>query len=190
MTPRAALAAAGLAALAGALSGCGYGAGFRARAGVESVAVPVFENRSLRREVEFPLTEAVVREVQRRTPLAVLPEGRADLVLRGTIESFEQRVLVEGARDEVLESVAVIAVGVVGVDREGREVFRYTGAAGSPAAQRASGPAIVEQAQFAEARGESIARPTSDAFVDLAERIVMLLEERRARPPPGAATAR
>ena len=31
------------------------------------IAVPIFENRTLRRELEFPLTEAVVREIQVRT---------------------------------------------------------------------------------------------------------------------------
>jgi len=183
LVARGALAVALGASLAAA--SCGYSMGFRARGGITSICVPVFENKSLRREVEFPLTEAVVREIQRRTPLAVLPRERADVTLEGTIESFEQRVLVEGNQDQVLESAAVITVGVRAVDRGGNQVFLYAGGGGD----LTSGPALVETAQFADAQGESIAQPTTDAFQNLAERIVMLLEARRGRAasaPEGA----
>jgi hypothetical protein len=171
--------------------GCGYTMGFRPRAGIQSIAVPIFENKSLRRELEFPLTEAVVREIQRRTPLRITSPDKADWTLHGTIESFDQPVLVEGQQSTVLESSAVVSLGVVAVDREGRTVFRYTGPHARPGTD---GPALVESAQFppiqGNAQGVTLVQPTADVFVLLAERVVMLLEDRVPRPPgrgPGAA---
>lgn len=176
-----------LVALAGlaAVAGCGYSAGFKPRAGIKSVAIPIFENRSLRRELEFPLTEAVVREVQRRTPLIVTSPEKADITLRGTIEAFDQAVLVEGDRSTVLESSAAISVGVVATERRGGELFRYSGR-GARAGDGRTGPAILEIAQFSAAQGETLARPTADAFGGLAQRIVMLLEERMQSRPEAA----
>ena len=72
----------------------------------------------------------------------------------------------------------LVAVGVSGVDREGHELFRYTGA---PGRAEASGPAIVETTYFARGVGEALDRPTADAFRLVAERIVMLLEARMER---------
>ncbi len=168
-------------ALSLACGACGYTAGFKPAGGVRTIAVPIFENRTLRRELEFPMTEAVVREIQRRTPLAVTSAEKADLVLRGEIERFDQTVLVEGPNDEVLESGAVIALGVSATDRRsGRTVFRYAGPAPTPGA---TGPALVESAQFSNVNQEGVGSATAEAFRELAERVVMLLEAEMARPP-------
>jgi hypothetical protein len=81
-----------------ALSGCGYstvggdtqpGSGYQWRSlyreDVKTVAVPIFQNKSFRRGVEFSLTKAVVNEIEARSPYKVAPRERADTILEGEI---------------------------------------------------------------------------------------------------------
>jgi len=164
-------------------SGCGYHVGFVPRPGLHSIAVPVFENKTLRRELEVSLTQAVIQEIQQRTPLRVAPGARADAVLEGTILDFREQVLVEGPDDEVLESQAVITLAVRLRDaRTGRVIFAYGAGPG------ATGPPLTEVAEFVPGRGESAesAGTTGEAFRDLAARVVFLLERDTLRPrvPP------
>ena len=48
------------------LAGCGYVVGSPFRPDVRSVAVPIFQNDTYRKGVEFQLTEAVQKEMQQR----------------------------------------------------------------------------------------------------------------------------
>lgn len=63
----------------------GYAAGTVFRSDVSSVAVPIFTNDTFHRDVEFLLTDAVIKEIERRTPYKVAPEIRADTILTGEI---------------------------------------------------------------------------------------------------------
>ena len=60
---------------------------------MQTVAVPIFENRSFERELEFELTEALIKEIELRTPYKVTRGGRADTMLSGSILSVERRTL-------------------------------------------------------------------------------------------------
>ncbi|MEX2387748.1 MAG: LptE family protein [Phycisphaeraceae bacterium] len=73
------------------LAGCGYSpqALYDDRYG--TVAVPIFENRTFWERAQFDLTEAVVKEIEQRTPYKVVPAGVADTVLQGTITDVQQR---------------------------------------------------------------------------------------------------
>ncbi len=152
-------------------AGCGYRLGYPGRAGVRTVAVPIAENQTLRREVEFPLTEAIVREIQRRTPLIVVgsPEA-ADAVLEVTLSRFEERVLVEGESDEVLESAAILTARVRLLGRDGRPLLEER---------------IVESAEFPAVAGGAAGDVAPQALERIAERVVMLLEEPVPARPAG-----
>lgn len=52
---------------------------------VATVAVPIFENDTFHRDVEFQLTDAVIKEIERRTPYKVAPLVRADTILTGHV---------------------------------------------------------------------------------------------------------
>jgi hypothetical protein len=158
-------------------AGCGYHLGYQPRPGLTSIAVPIAENLSLRRELEFPLTEAIVREVQRRTPLRVLDRGRADAVLLVTIARAEKAVLVEGEKDIVEEAGATIYLDVRLVARDGTALI---GTAERPVR-------LVESSEFLPLVEASYDRAALDAFRSLAERVVMLLEAPIGTPAPGAA---
>lgn len=71
--------------------GCGYRHGELYPEGVRTIAVPVFDNRSFYRGVEFELTEALVKQIELRTPYKVTGADAADTILLGTITGVSQR---------------------------------------------------------------------------------------------------
>lgn len=76
-----------------------------------TVCVPVFVNRTYAKGLEAEVTEAVVKELQRSTRLAVVRAGDADSVLNGTITSADLRRLTRdtltGYADELSYRVTV-----------------------------------------------------------------------------------
>jgi len=76
-----------------ATASTGYATGQVYDREIRSVALPVFENRTFYREVEFNLTEALSKEIEARTPYKIAPSGAADTLLSGTILTVKQRPL-------------------------------------------------------------------------------------------------
>ena len=76
-----------------------------------SVAVPIFENDTMTRQMEFMLTEAIVREIQARTPYRIAPEASADTLLRGRIRKVTLQGLSQsrttGLTQEMLVKVVI-----------------------------------------------------------------------------------
>ncbi|MEM1109110.1 MAG: LptE family protein [Planctomycetota bacterium] len=73
--------------------GCGYTTAELFPDEYRSVAVPTFANRTFFRGVEFDLTEAVVKEVEQRTPYKVIDTNIADTLLNATITGVSTRQL-------------------------------------------------------------------------------------------------
>lgn len=63
--------------------------------GVDTVYVPMWNrNRDVfRRDLEFRITEAVVKEIQAETPYRISSESRADTILTGEIIEVSQEVM-------------------------------------------------------------------------------------------------
>jgi hypothetical protein len=55
---------------------------------VKTIAVPIFTNKSFRRDEEFRLTKALVTQIEAKTQYKVVPRERADTVLEGEITSI------------------------------------------------------------------------------------------------------
>lgn len=55
------------------------------RQDVQTVAVPIFQNKSYSRGVEFALTKAVIEQIESRTPYKVVDRSVADTILEGEI---------------------------------------------------------------------------------------------------------
>lgn len=72
------------------LTGCGYSHKTLYPEGVSSVQVKMFGNRTFYRGAEFDLTEALVKEIELRTPYKVVSDSAADTVLEGTIVAINQ----------------------------------------------------------------------------------------------------
>ena len=65
------------------------------RPDIKTIAVPIFRRGTYeyRRDIEFRLTEALVKQIEAQTPYKVVSKGNADTELTGTIQSIDQQVL-------------------------------------------------------------------------------------------------
>ena len=69
--------------------GCGYTTRGLYNDEIETVSVPIFKIKGLRRDVEFQLTEMVIKAIEAQTPYKVVQSG-ADTELRGTIQMLNK----------------------------------------------------------------------------------------------------
>jgi hypothetical protein len=153
-----------LACMASLGAGCGYSLGVRSPPGVETVAVPIFNNATfpLRRDVEYEVTSALRKEIQTRTPLRLVSSEQADLVVHGTVAEFDEWVVAEGRQDEKVESNLRITVDLIVEDYRNR-VRRDI--------------RVQDVEPFSVASGETIDVARLQAVGNLAEKIVQALEE-------------
>lgn len=156
-------------------SGCaGYQIGNQSLypAEVRTVYVPMFDSNSFRRGLGERLTEAVVKEIEAKTPYKVVDDQNADSVLSGRIVSERKSVLVPSLSGDARELQVGISVEVSWVDRRGRmlretanvplpgEIVNITG----------TGNVVPEV-------GQSIATAQQQAICRMAEQIVGLMEK-------------
>lgn len=73
--------------------GCGYSTARPFPADIRTIHVEMFHSREFRRELEFRLTEAVVKRIEMDTPYRIAPLDRADAVLTGEILEVRNRTL-------------------------------------------------------------------------------------------------
>lgn len=117
-------------------SGCAYSQKELFPDTVQTVAVPIFVNRSFYSRLELDISEALTKEIETRTPYKVTRRNSADTIIEGTILSVTQRQLSRqrgtGLPDEIEMQVEVNFVwkdlrsGEIIRERRGfRSVGRY-----------------------------------------------------------------
>ncbi len=121
----------GLVVVASALlAGCAtyqIGADTLYSADVQTVHVPIFQSASFRRGLGERLTEAVIKEIELRTPYKVVGDpSRADTVLSGRIVDDSKKVLFEDRADQPREFELEMVVEVSWVDRRGNILRQAT----------------------------------------------------------------
>lgn len=74
------------------LPGCGYKPARQGlyRSDVKTVAVPIFQSKEFRRDLEFRLTEALVKRIEMDTPWKVVDQSRADTLIEGEVIQEKQ----------------------------------------------------------------------------------------------------
>jgi hypothetical protein len=77
---------------------------------IQSICIDMFDNRSFRRDVEYTLSDALVKRVASQTPYRIVSDkDRADSVMSGQIVSIGQSVLtVEREIGQPMEMEVVI----------------------------------------------------------------------------------
>ncbi|MEX0713434.1 MAG: LptE family protein [Pirellulales bacterium] len=154
--------------------GCaGYQVGARSMypADIQTVYVPMFESNSFRRNLGERLTEAVMKEIQLKTPYQVVSTPNADSVLSGRIVGERKQVMIETGTDEAREIQVHFLVEVTWIDRQGG-VIHDTEAIPLPAPL-----VVVEQtASLIPEVGQSVATAQQEAIQRVAEQIVSLME--------------
>lgn len=96
-----------------ATAGCGYRLARKGPAGGETVAIPVFANKSLRPNLEAWLTARLVDEFAAARGGRVVPVDRADLELNGTILSYVTTASAFSAADRMAMYKAEMTVEAV-----------------------------------------------------------------------------
>lgn len=139
---------------------------------IHTVSVPMFQSNSFRRNLGERLTEAVVKEIERRTPYKVVNDPCADSILTGRIISETKRALVPAPTGDARDIQVDMRVQVSWVDRKGR-LLR----------DEQSIPLPVEIADVSGTAdlvpevGQSVATAQQIAISRLAEQIVGLMEK-------------
>jgi hypothetical protein len=87
---------------------------------IRTVYVPMFESVSFRRNLGERLTEAVMKEIELKTPFKVVSDPNADSFLSGRIVEEGKDVLIGSREGDPRELQARIRVKVAWTDRQGR----------------------------------------------------------------------
>ena len=78
---------------------------------VRTVAVSMFENSTFNRDFAFEFMDALIKEIEARTPYKVTARGRADTIVTGRIHSVDLAELskssLTGLSEEVTVSVTI-----------------------------------------------------------------------------------
>jgi RNase P/RNase MRP subunit p29 len=172
----AALLAAALLAASGGCASYRFGNNTLYATNVRTIYVPVFECDSYRTtpaiDVGERLTEAVCKEIEKRTPFKVVgSEAAADSVLTGRVVADTKRMVVESPTDQSRLVEMNYQVLVTWADRGGTVIA--AGDVPLPAATVDVGQAASLVPEF----GRSVASTQQEAIIKLAQQIVGLMEE-------------
>lgn len=139
-------------------------------ADIQTVYVPVFRSRSFRPFLGERLTEAVIKEIDDKTPFKVVT-ANADSVLTGEIRGETKRIAVESPTDEGREVELRFSVAVTWTDNRG-QILRETQAIPLPA----SLVDVQQTAGVVPEVGQSNSTQQQKAIEQLAKQIVALME--------------
>ena len=156
------------------LSGCaGYQIGQRSlyRPDIRTVYVPIVQSNSFRRYLGERLTEAIVKEIELKTPYKVVDSAAADSVLNVKLVSESKRVLTENFYDEPRDIETDFFVQLSWVDRRGDLIMSHNDIPAQPLLV-----GISQSANFVPEGGQSLATAQQEAIQRLAEQVVGQLE--------------
>src|SRR6188474_2344775 len=95
------------------------------RPDIRTVHVAMIQSDSTRRNLGERLTEALVKEIELKSPFKVTDSGSADSVLTARLVSDSKRVLAETAFDDVRDIETDFFVQVSWVDRRGDLIMSH-----------------------------------------------------------------
>jgi len=146
------------------LPGCGYATGRPFPTDIQTIHVEMFQSKEFRRELEFRLTEAVVKRIEMDTPYRIADRNKADALLTGEILRVENRTFGEDFETDLPREIGSIVVirfrlqdlrsGKILVDR----------------------PRFVYQTSYIPPVGETFSQGMTRALDGMAEQIVETME--------------
>lgn len=160
--------------LLSALSGCAayqIGNSTLYPAHIETVYVPVIESASFRRNLGERLTEAVIKEIELRTPYKVTGDPNADSVLRCRLASDTKRVVIPSRTGDPTQLQISFQVEVSWTDRRGM-ALRQT----DPLPLPAEIASVTGNAKLTPEVGQSVTTAQQEAIQSLAQQIVGMME--------------
>ncbi|QDU58767.1 LPS assembly lipoprotein LptE [Aeoliella mucimassa] len=145
---------------------------------IQTIYVPMIESDSYRRDLGERLTEAVINEVQLKTPYRVVSDPSADAVLSIKLNSDIRRTLVEDAFDATRLAENRLQAEVVYVNRR-RAGFAMQAPMATPTYidMPAELGQVGDTSLMVPAVGQTVASSQQIAIERLAQQIVGSIEE-------------
>ena len=143
------------------------------RPGIRTVHVAVARNDTFRHDLGIRLTEALIREIETRTPYKVTGDPNADSRLECRVVNETKVVLTETGTDDPRGLDAAVSVRANWMSRNGEMLMQN--------AIVPTGELAIEFSQdsrFVPEAGQSISTATDAAIEQLASRIVSQMELR------------
>ncbi|MDB4676744.1 LPS assembly lipoprotein LptE [bacterium] len=150
-----------------------YGAASMFRPGIKTVHVPVVQNETFRHDLGIRLSEALVKEIDRRTPYKVTGNPNADSTLVCTITHETKQILTETSDDDPRALDAVISAKATWTARNGEQLMHN-----SLAPNNDLSITFGNDSRFVPEAGQSMDTATQEAIEKLAARIVSQMEMR------------
>lgn len=146
------------------LVGCGYSNKSLHRETIHSVYVEMFQSKEFRRGIEFQLTEALRKQIDRATPYKNAPPEKADTILTGEVLEWRQSAI---GRDPLTnlprEIAATLAISYRWQDRRTGKLL-------------IDQPNLLTTVQYVRLRGESTYNAREDAANKMARKVVQSME--------------
>ncbi len=144
--------------------GCGYTTDRPFRTDIQTVHVEMLQSKEFRRELEFRLTEAIVKRIEMDTPYRIAPRQTADALLTGEILTVENRTFGDDFDlDQPREIGSTVAVRFRLQDMCTGEIL-------------VERPRFVYQTSYIPPVGETFTQGMARAMDGLAEQIVEAME--------------
>ncbi len=167
----------GLLIIAGcALAGCApyrFGDAALFPTGIQTVHVPIAHDTTVRHNLGLQLTEAIIREIELRTPYKVTPDPSADTTLTCVVTNEAKTVLSETNEDYPRALDGSVQVRASWTDRQGRLLFNN-----SVIPTEDLAILFTQTERFVPEAGQSVDTAMQQAIEDLAARIVSQMENR------------
>lgn len=144
--------------------GCGYSAKRPFPTDIQTLHVEIFHSKEFRRELEFRLTEALVKRIEMDTPYRVAPRQTADALLSGEILKVENRTFGDDFDNDLPREIgSTIAVRYRFQDLRSGDIL-------------VERPKFVYQTSYIPPVGETFTQGMTRGIDGLAERIVETIE--------------
>ncbi len=139
---------------------------------IKTVHVPIVQNETFRHDLGTRLTEALVREIELRTPYKVTGNPNADSILRCTFNEEAKAVLTETDTDDPRALDVAISVTATWTNRNGELMMQNS--------LMPSGGIVSfgQESRFVPEAGQSVETALQSSIEDLASRIVSQMELR------------
>ncbi len=94
-----------------------------ALSGIKSLAIPLFENQTPESGLREDLTDRLSQAFVDDNTLRVVPEGRADAVLRGSVISYSREAYTYSEAEVVSEYIVRIGINVEFAEKKSGEII-------------------------------------------------------------------
>jgi hypothetical protein len=140
--------------------------------GIHTVYLPMIRSNSFRRNLGEWLTEAVAKEIEKKTPFKVVNDPMADSTMTARIVEETKSGLVLALTGDFRESQVALRVEVSWIDRQGRMLREH---ASVPLPEELV--SVTGTGDVIPETGQSVATAQQKAVERLAEQIVGLMEK-------------